>query len=146
MVNQLSDTIWVLKKEYQLLTEISDRFKVWMQKLMRNYPNVAYDFDEQIEEDATLTPAAALHLFHMMQESINNALKHSHCDKIIIQLKGKGNSLQIQISDNGTGFSMDETKSGNGIGNLLQRASLCNWKVKWIKNEPSGTVIDISSN
>ncbi len=145
MVNQLSDTIWVLKKENQLLTEISDRFKVWMQKLMRSYPAINYDFDEQIDNDVTLTPAAALHLFHMLQECVNNALKHSRCNTILIRLKGNQNKLQIQVLDNGTGFELNRATGGHGLGNLLQRATSCSWKINWENNEPSGTVVSIVS-
>ena len=143
MVNELSNTIWVLKKETQQLTEISDRLKVWLQKLIYNYPGVNYDFDEQIEEDIVLSPSHALQLYHILQECINNALRHSHCTQLTIYFNSHKDGWQIKVADNGTGFKVNDLVKGNGIINIEERAMACGWKVNW--KQENGTVVTLEA-
>ena len=39
IINQLNDTIWALNKEAVSLTSVSDRFKLFLQKIKPNYPS-----------------------------------------------------------------------------------------------------------
>ncbi len=144
MVSQLNNTIWVLKKETQLLTEISDRFKVWMQRLMHNYPDIQYDFIEQIENDRTLNSAGALNLFLLLQEGVTNAVRHSRCSHITITFISKIKWV-IRVTDNGTAHNPEGFVSGNGIQNMKERANSCGWKIIWKKNGEKGTIVSIHS-
>ncbi len=141
IVNELNNTIWVLKKETQQLTEISDRLKVWLQKLIHNYPGIQYDFNEQIDTDITLSPGNALQLFHILQECINNALRHSRCTKLLITFFSAENNWHITVSDNGIGFNVAAIVKGNGIINIQERAADCGWQIEW--QQEHGTVVGI---
>ncbi|MES2778071.1 MAG: tetratricopeptide repeat protein [Bacteroidota bacterium] len=145
IVNELNNTIWVLKKENQQLTEISDRLKVWLQKLIHNYPAIQYDFDEQVITDITFSPASALQLFHILQECINNALRHSRCINVTISFMSD-KDWAVYVADNGTGFSAENTFKGNGISNLQERAAACGWKISWQPGKVKGTVVIISDS
>jgi two-component system, NarL family, sensor kinase len=142
MVNELGNTIWVLKKEKQSLTEISDRLKIWMQRLMLNYPAIVYDFAEDIKDDKSLSPSHALHLFHILQEGINNALRHANCKHIKINWRSDAD-WQISIADDGEGFDGNKINAGNGLVNMQQRAAQCGWQVEWQTAHPQGTEIFI---
>ncbi|MES2778072.1 MAG: ATP-binding protein [Bacteroidota bacterium] len=142
IVNELNNTIWVLKKETQQLTEISDRLKVWLQKLIHNYPGIQYDFNEEIDCDITLSPSNALQLYHILQECINNALRHSRCSQVTISFVCPDHTnWYITVADNGTGFNPAEIVKGNGIHNLQERAQACGWKIQW--KQDGGTVVVI---
>ncbi|MEI9809577.1 MAG: hypothetical protein WDO16_17855 [Bacteroidota bacterium] len=75
IVSQLGDTIWALKKDALSLTAISDRLKVFIQRIQPSYPDVTIDVMEKIETDHLLPPSQAFHLFQISQEAINNAIK-----------------------------------------------------------------------
>ena len=109
IINQLNDTIWALNKEAISLTAISDRFKIFLQKIQPNYPEVYITIEENIENDQMLSPANALHLFRILQEAINNALKHSNCKNIFIQINGT-QPWEIIIKDDGKGIINLENK------------------------------------
>lgn len=143
MVTQLSDTIWVLKNEQLHFTNLADRFKTWMQRLMKNYPNVKYDFSEKIANDITFTPANILHLFYILKECVNNSLRHSDCTEIKINFLSD-DALGITISDNGNGIK-DNQLNGNGIENIRNRAEVCGWNVDWKTNQPHGTQVLLSA-
>lgn len=62
-------------------------------------------------------------LFRVVQEFINNALKHSGAGKISIELLQKNNTAIIYLKDNGKGFYVAAAikKSGMGLRNVQSR-------------------------
>ncbi len=146
IINQLNDTIWALNKESVSLTAISDRFKVFLQKLKPNYANINISINEEIHNDIQLLPVNALHLFRIMQEAVNNALRHSGCKNVFMQILSN-DAWQIIIKDDGSGVhNIDEkTAQGNGLKNMKLRAAEAGWKIEWINSAPSGTELIISS-
>jgi signal transduction histidine kinase/ligand-binding sensor domain-containing protein len=144
IIDQLNDTIWALNKETISLTAVSDRFKIFLQKIQGSYPQVDIVINEAIENDIALSPAHALHLFRIMQESVNNALRHSKCHNIAIQVSSKEN-WEIAITDDGTGMPEDTSpfNSGNGLKNIRVRSHDAGWSVEWQKVIPQGTSLVI---
>ncbi len=140
MVTQLADTIWVLKNEELSLTVLADRFKLWLQRLIKNYPEVISFYSENIEEEKYLTPAEGLNLFMILKECTTNALKHSACSELKIAFQSGKNSL-ITIQDNGKGMHVNSSE-GNGIKNVKSRAELINVLVFW-DSLPEGTRVRI---
>lgn len=145
MVTQLSDTIWVLKNEHLLFTQLADRYKVWMLRLMQNYPDIKYNYSENISEDVEFVPAKILNIFLILKECINNALKHSSCSDITIAFTSD-KIWQITIEDNGIGFTFDKTQKGNGMKNVMDRAYASGWNVEWLSIAPHGTLVLISGD
>ena len=142
MVTQLSDTIWVLKNEQLPVTKLADRFKVWTQRLIQNYPHVKYHYSENIVDDIEFTPAKILHIFLILKECVNNALKHSECSDLVINFFSEGHWV-ICIEDNGKGFT-NVANPGSGIDNIKRRAAECGWNVEWVQLNPKGTLVIIS--
>lgn len=65
-------------------------------------------------------------IFRMVQEVLNNALKHSSAKNIYINMKCK-DDFHLEIRDDGKGFDKDAVlnrNSGTGIQNLFKRAKL----------------------
>jgi signal transduction histidine kinase len=145
IVSQLNDTIWVLTKERLALTSISDRLKVFIQRLNRSYPAVQIDVKENIQADRILAPMQALHLFKILQEAIINALKHSDCTRIIIAIESD-TEWKITIHDDGMGIPEKPapTAGGNGLYNMKNRSRDAGWNITWQLNEPRGTKVVIS--
>ncbi|RYF84131.1 MAG: hypothetical protein EON98_09685 [Chitinophagaceae bacterium] len=144
IVSQLSDTIWVLKKDALLLTSISDRVKLFIQRISPSYPAITIDVWEDIGTDHLLPPAQAFHLFQIIKEAISNALKHSKCTQITVRVEAAA-QWQVMISDNGRGIYKETVlaEGGNGIGNMKQRATESGWKIVWQTNQPKGTKVII---
>jgi signal transduction histidine kinase len=142
IVSQLNDTIWVLKKENLSLTAISDRIKVFIQRISSSYPQVKIDVIEQINSDVLLPPARAFHLFQIIKEAIINSLKHSNAKNLRIYFESE-KQWKITISDDGIGIPALDYKMGNGNGliNMQNRAKDAEWTIIWHQNEFSGTSV-----
>ena len=57
----------------------------------------------------------ATHLYRIVQEAINNAVKHGKAKRIFISLKPAGDRFVLNVTDDGVGFS-NETKKNGGMG------------------------------
>jgi signal transduction histidine kinase len=64
------------------------------------------------------------HLYRIAQESVNNALKHSRANTVVVRLSHSGGVITLEISDDGQGLPKSGAKSrGLGIGVMQHRAS-----------------------
>jgi signal transduction histidine kinase/CheY-like chemotaxis protein len=63
-----------------------------------------------------LEPDAALHLYRIAQEALNNAVRHSGATRIIMTLDSASVPPKLSIEDNGHGFDPNALPSGHGLG------------------------------
>ncbi|PZO05004.1 MAG: hypothetical protein DCF28_04740 [Alphaproteobacteria bacterium] len=70
-------------------------------------------------------PRVVLQVFRILQEAVNNALKHSGGDRIEIGVgqDSEAGAVRLTVSDNGKGYSGTST-SGHGLRNMKTRATL----------------------
>lgn len=80
-----------------------------------------------------------LHIFRIVQELINNSIKHGKASQINIEVDTNESKCQIHYTDNGVGFDMKESKKKNGIGmkNIKSRTAFLRGKfeIKSILNQ-----------
>ncbi len=85
-------------------------------------------------------------LFRILQESLNNILKHAKATKIIVKLdKLKENSYFLEISDNGRGFDQSKKSRSDSYGllGMRERAYLLDAKLTITSKPNEGTTIRI---
>lgn len=63
-------------------------------------------------------------IFRIVQEAVNNAVKHSGCKRIEISLKNLDHTIQICVTDNGSGPPGGWINSAGGMDNMRVRAAL----------------------
>lgn len=85
--------------------------------------------------------AAATHLYRIVQEALNNAIKHGKADKVTISMKQDGDTCVLTVEDNGIGIG-NTASQGKGMGlNIMQyRASMIG-AVLEIKNSAAGGAV-----
>lgn len=84
-------------------------------------------------------------LYRMIQEILNNIIKHSGATEIKVTLGMINNFYKLAISDNGTGFDLAEKQNSNGAGllNLRNRAALIHAKLTINSSYGEGTNVII---
>jgi signal transduction histidine kinase len=55
-------------------------------------------------------------LYHIAQEALNNALKHSHARSVQVRVQLHDAAIRLEVCDDGVGFSLDIAKAGGGLG------------------------------
>ena len=68
---------------------------------------------------STVPPETALCLYRIVQEALQNVVRHSGARTASVRLTGSPESLQLEMSDSGKGFEI--TKLGDGMGLLSMR-------------------------
>ncbi|HMP99050.1 MAG TPA: 7TM diverse intracellular signaling domain-containing protein [Cyclobacteriaceae bacterium] len=64
--------------------------------------------------------------YRIIQEALNNIIKHSKATEVDIQIFGHENELVLTIEDNGVGFDLENVNNGIGLNQMKTRASLIN--------------------
>ena len=80
-------------------------------------------------------------LYRIVQEVINNAIKHSNANKIIFRLNRKEKATQIEIEDNGVGFDVEKVNFGLGLQNIQHRMKMSKIKGDVVSEIGKGTKI-----
>lgn len=109
--------------------------------------NTTIFFTHEIDDiDALLPREAALHLYRIIQEVLNNMIKHSEAKAASVIIEKKTNAIEATVTDNGKGFEISEkTKAHDSLGmkTLLERAKILRSKID-IKSQPNkGTIITL---
>jgi len=87
--------------------------------------------------------SVAIHLYRITQEAINNALKHGGATEIDLTLKLDGMENQLVIEDNGTGFTLDETKRESmGLRLMHYRAGMIGGNLRIKSIQGKGTRVE----
>ncbi len=147
MIDGLRETIWAMAKGNINITALSDRFKLYIKKIGKQYPNIKFVVEENLVQDKTIKAEQGLHLLRIMQEALNNALKHSEAKNIYFKVESK-NTIVFEVNDDGNGMD-GATKAvfsdGNGIYNMKERASIANFDITFITETNKGTSIKLTS-
>jgi signal transduction histidine kinase len=121
ILGSLRDTIWVLNNKEISVHELNDQFKNYVFKVLRNFEHISFNAKEAIEKDSILSSATALHIHKILQEIIQNIIKHSKATQLQYTVSVKEH-IVFTIQDNGIGFEPTKEVYGNGLGNMQWRA------------------------
>lgn len=98
---------------------------------------------ENLGEECEIPKDHALILFRIVQECLNNALKHSKARNLLIKIQSNSRTILIKVEDDGIGIS-EEHNHGSGLDNMANRASVVGAKFT-VKSVPhQGTSISIA--
>jgi len=121
----LRQTIWAISQHELSMEEFADRFKQYALKMIEFSKHVHVQFHENIEKNCKLSPAVALNLFRICQESFNNAVKHSNCTTIKVSfICSSLSTFCCIIEDDGIGFEFEKASANGhyGLHNMKARS------------------------
>ena len=84
-------------------------------------------------------------IYRIIQEFVNNSIKHSDCSSIDTTFYPEDTNVVIEIRDNGVGFEIDEVYKGLGLKNMEQRAQASGMTVDLQSRPGKGTWLTITS-
>lgn len=87
-------------------------------------------------------------IYRIVQEIVNNMIKHSGTDKIEISLSSQDKTIKLIVRDYGKGFDTKRIKVNDGIGwqNIFSRVSMLNGKIDIFSEIEKGTIITVVFN
>jgi signal transduction histidine kinase len=108
------------------------------------------NINSEIENiDNLIPPEYQINIYRIIQESLNNIIKHANADNINISLYSDSSTIYLRIEDNGVGFAAirgeeNYSASGYGIEFMKERARIIGGKIKIDSKSGNGTIIIIT--
>lgn len=83
-----------------------------------------------IGDSVELSKKVEINIFRIVQELVNNSVKHANASEINVQMSHRDNLIQLTIEDDGKGFDEDASKTdGIGLRNIQSRVDYLNAKL-----------------
>ena len=107
-----------------LVTAIDTYAREWS-----NHFRIAIDVHVSAIDEGRLPPQAALSLYRIAQEALNNVAKHGHATRVAVILEQRDERVGLVIEDNGSGFDAIRMTAGPheqrlGLAGMRERAAL----------------------
>jgi signal transduction histidine kinase len=99
---------------------------------------------QTIGEERRFDHEHELIIYRIIQELINNVLKHAQATECLVQVSFLVDHLSITIEDNGKGFDVKKESSGMGWGNIRQRIDFLKGSIDLHSAASSGTSVQIN--
>lgn len=98
-----------------------------------------------VEENALL-PEQKINVYRIIQEQLNNILKHAQASSVSIELNKQREQIRLLVEDDGRGFDPRVRRDGVGISNIMSRAELYNGKVEIDSSPGKGCRLEVILN
>lgn len=87
----------------------------------------------------------ATHVYRIVQEAVNNAIRHADASTITIYLQEDRTRLHLQVIDDGKGIDPDaQPQGGLGLRSMSFRADFVGAKLRIQPGESGGTVVHLT--
>ncbi|HEY1132720.1 MAG TPA: ATP-binding protein [Roseateles sp.] len=90
-----------------------------------------------------LEPPDALHVLRLMQEALNNVLKHAQASRVRMVTRHHGSYVEIRVEDDGAGFDLETIQHGRGLKSQIKRAQRLGGKLRIDSSPGSGTRLSL---
>jgi signal transduction histidine kinase len=81
-------------------------------------------------------------VYRLVQEALNNAVRHGEARRIVVSVSEADGSLRARVEDDGKGFDPHAATDGFGLIGMRERAELAGGKLKLRSAPGEGTTID----
>jgi PAS domain S-box-containing protein len=104
--------------------------------------NIIYNIDNA--KTTALTDLQQLNIYRIIQEHLNNILKHANAKNVSINMLHEDDQIILSIKDDGQGFDISARRHGIGFKNIQSRAELLNGKMKVLSKPGNGCLLVVN--
>lgn len=115
-----------------------------LQELVENLELIvpfAIELETEAFDESMLSDARKLMIYRVVQEQLNNIIKHARADRVTLRLQQSGAVLSLTITDNGRGFNTQQPTQGIGLKNMANRIELEQGMMQLISAPKKGCVL-----
>lgn len=126
MLRSLRETLWALKSAETSATDVWLRIINFVKQLNRHYQDVTIFIEGAPPSHLKLSSTQALNIVFIVQEAVNNALRHASAQNIIVTSSFDGEYWTVRVQDNGKGFDLQavaKKMDSYGLNNIKERAA-----------------------
>ena len=144
VIDKLDDLVWSINPRYDTLGDMANRLMAYAEPIAKAR-NICIEAELAGQVKAIKPPQETKHhLYLMVKELINNAIKHSRCRHIHLCFATGPHSLVVTVRDDGTGFPAGEMNKGrSGLANVTQRMNELRGEIAIGSKEGTAVVLTI---
>ena len=135
-IRSLSQALHPVLLEEQGLESTLD----WYVPTMERQTGVTLHY-EKTGESFPVETAAGVHIYRIVQEALNNVVRHAETKEAWVRLNFSADALELQVEDHGKGFVKDGGQRGIGLVGMRERAELVGGELLVIQREGGGTMV-----
>lgn len=142
---ELRDTIWAMNHSAISFEDLMARVMNFIEKARE--ADTGIDFKFNVDEalgSIRLSSLVGMNIYRAIQEAVNNAMKYSGASAVSIDISDVGETIAIQIADNGSGFDLLSVEKGNGLQNMEKRMAEVGGLFSIDPNSGNGTRIKLN--
>ena len=141
-MSNMSDIVWAINPINDNGTKLFERMESFASSILNTKDmELIFSIDDKLSS-ANFSMRVRQNLFYIFKEALNNCVKYSNATKVEVNITITDGNLQLQILDNGRGFDIINSKSGNGLRNMKQRTAEMKGVFEMISNN-NGTNINL---
>ena len=142
-IGQLRDTIWAMNKNHIAIDEFFGRILSYIEKAKEVKPSLKFETQQNTTGELVFSSVEGMNLFRVIQESINNTIKHAEAENIHVSITQENDEVTVIIKDDGKGFDLKEVSLGNGLSNIETRVASIDGHVFIQSEKDHGTEVKI---
>jgi PAS domain S-box-containing protein len=122
---------------------LEDTLRATLATWQRAHPSIDYrlDFSGELEH---VPEAVGVALYRILQESLNNVVKHARATRIDISLSQKPEELELLVSDDGQGMDVEADRSGLGLQEMRERTHALGGRLELRGAPGQGLILSVS--
>ena len=119
---------------------LSEALEGLVRDLQRRHPAVTLTLRHELPLNPA--PGVSLAAYRVVQEGLNNALRHAHASQVDVELRAQRHSLTVTVTDDGVGLSEEWSRPGHyGLRGLSERVGHLGGKLTLRNQERRGTLL-----
>lgn len=146
-IYELRDTIWAMNKDEITVEDLNSRISNFITNANLAAEHIQFNFKSNFsnEHKVIFSSKTGMNVYRIIQEAVNNAIKHAEASNIEVRVEAQENVSTISIKDNGKGFNPDQIENGNGLNSMKKRAEelKASFDIKPLEN---GTHVELILN
>jgi PAS domain S-box-containing protein len=112
--------------------------------LLKNLHAFSIKFEHHAFNEDRIPDSMKLMLFRIIQEQVNNIIRHANANNIIVTLESDDSDLRLFIADDGKGYDPQLIKKGLGLTNIINRVELFDGNAEVITSPGNGCFLRVS--
>ena len=107
--------------------------------------NIKVDY-QKIGLERKIGNTAETFIYRIIQELVNNAVKHADAKEILVQVAFTNNKIIVTVEDNGKGYDKNLASTGDGLDNIAYRVKYLSGTMDTVTSPNNGTSVNIELN
>lgn len=114
----------------------------WYIPTVERQTGITISYEKQGEPFA-VEGSAAVQIYRILQEALNNVARHSGAKQVWVRLRFLTSVLELEVEDHGSGFNGQPAKQGIGLVAMRERSELMGGRIVFSTPADGGTVVQV---